>query len=88
MLSVEYLGESQRHSLLKFNDAQKDIVFCEESTNAGSSNIDAESLVGVLLNAFDSPCKRSVTPIAVNVIAVLLCPNQPTSATRAMRLLS
>ena len=31
---------------------------------------DIESLVGVVLNAFDSPCKRFVTPLAVNVIPV------------------
>jgi hypothetical protein len=31
---------------------------------------DVESLVGVVLNAFDSPCKRGITPIAVNVIRV------------------
>jgi len=44
--------------------------------------------VGVVLNAFDSPCKHGVTPIAVNMIPVLFCPNHPTSATRTMRLQS
>jgi hypothetical protein len=47
-----------------------------------------ESLVGVVLNAFDSPFKRGITPIAVNMIPVLFCPNQPASVTRTMRLQS
>jgi hypothetical protein len=63
-------------------------VFCEESSNAGLPCTDVESFVGVVLNAFDSPYKRRITPIAVNVIPVLFCPNQPTPATRTMRLLS
>jgi len=37
--------------------------------------------VRVVLEAFDSPYERSITPIAVNVIPVLFCPNQSTPAT-------
>jgi hypothetical protein len=63
-------------------------VLCEESSNAGLPCEDVESHLGVVLNAFDSPYKRSIKPIAVNVIPVLFCPNQPTPATRTLRLLS
>src|SRR5467141_3935834 len=63
-------------------------VFCEGSSNAGLPCTGVESLVGVVLTAFDSPCKRGITPIAVNMIPVLLCPNHPASATRTMRLQS
>jgi len=67
--------------VLEFDNAQKKIVFCEESSNAGGPCTDVKSFVRVVLEAFDSPYKSSITPIAVNVIPVLSCPNQSTPAT-------
>jgi hypothetical protein len=77
-----YAGHSR---VLNFNDAQQNVAFCEVSCNARLACTDLESLVGVVLHAFDLPCKCGSRPIAVNVIPVLLCPNQPGSATRTMR---
>jgi hypothetical protein len=45
-------------------------VSCEKSSNADLPRTDGKSLVGVVLNAFDSPCERFIAPIAVNVIPV------------------
>jgi len=67
--------------VLEFGNAQKDIEFREESSNAGLPCTDVKSFVRVVLEAFDSPYERSITPIAVNVIPVLFCPNQSTPAT-------
>jgi hypothetical protein len=58
-------------------------VFCEEPSYAGLPWKDVGSLVGVVLKAFDSRRKCGITPIAVYVISLLLCPCQPASATRA-----
>jgi hypothetical protein len=53
-----------------------------------SPSADVEQPANVVFNALDWSFERGITPIAVNVIPVLLCPNQSTYATRTMRLLS
>ena len=64
---------------LRPGDGERDAVFCKEPSNVGLLCADFESFVGILLNAFNSPCKRCTALFAVNLTPVLLS-SKPTHA--------